>query len=106
MEHLWWVLLFILISFIKRYQNREYIQSRLKTNKRGYKRISFWLKFPYLGKTDEALFKATVNLFSYEEKVTLFLRKNTRHTIPCKKNYFFLSMHFSFYSTTSVFISL
>ena len=38
-------------------------------------------------------------------KMTLFLHKNTHHTIPCKKSYFFLSIHFLFSSTTSVFVS-
>ena len=47
-------------------------------------------------------FKAIVNLFSYEKKVTLFLYKSTHRTILCKKNYFFSSIHFSFSSTTSV----
>ena len=52
------------------------------------------------------LHKVIVNLFSYQNKVTLFLHKNTHHTIPCKKSYLFLIMHFSFSSTTSVFVSL
>ena len=47
-------------------------------------------------------FKAIVNLFSYEKKVTLFLHKSTHRTILCKKNSFSLSIHFSFSSTTSV----
>ena len=37
-------------------------------------------------------FKAIVNLLSYK-KVALFLHKCTHHTIPCKKNYFFLSIY-------------
>ena len=52
------------------------------------------------------LHKAIVNLFSYQNKVTLFLHKNTHHTIPCKKSYFLLSIHFSLVSTTSVFVLL
>ena len=39
-------------------------------------------------------------------KSDLFLHKNTHHTIPCKKLYFYLSIHFSFSSTTSAFVSL
>ena len=45
------------------------------------------------------IFKGIVNLFSYEKK-WLFLHKNTDYTIPCKKSYFFSSIHFLFSSTT------
>ena len=34
------------------------------------------------------------------KKETLFLHKNTHHTIPYKKKYFFLSVLFSFFSAT------
>ena len=34
--------------------------------------------------------EAIVKLFSNEKKMTLFLHKNTHHTIPCEKSYFFL----------------
>ena len=40
------------------------------------------------------------------KKVTLFLLKNTHHTIPSQKSYFFLNIHFSFSSTNLVFLSL
>ena len=34
------------------------------------------------------------------KKETLFLHKNTHHTIPYKKKYFFLSILFLFFSAT------
>ena len=45
-------------------------------------------------------FKAIANLSIYDRKV-----KNTNHTIPCQKSYFFLSAYFPFSSTTFVFVS-
>ena len=41
-----------------------------------------------------------------KKKVTLFLHKINHHTIPCKKSYFFLSIHFSFSSITFVCFTL
>ena len=40
------------------------------------------------------------------KKVTLFLLKNTRPTIPSQKSFFFLNIDFSFSSTNVFFLSL
>ena len=40
------------------------------------------------------------------KKVALFLYKNTHHTIQSKKSYFFLSIRFSFTSTTCFYFTL
>ena len=47
-----------------------------------------------------------LQIYLFMKKVTLFLHKKTHYTFPRKKSYFFLSIHFSLSSTTSVFVSL